>query len=95
MEKYTNRILYVKDLFFKFMEIELKNNSIENIYKYRLQNKWLKLDLDYIKVCKLDYFYNILEEQSILNWRLDENIFTEYNNYYYELIILILDIILE
>ncbi|CCU55743.1 unknown similar to AMEV126 [Choristoneura biennis entomopoxvirus] len=100
MEKYINRITHVRNLFLNFINeenLKYHNTSyIELKLINKLQYLWLKLDdFNYIKKYNVEYFYNILEEQCILNWRLDESGFDEYNNYYHELIILLLDIILE
>ncbi|CCU56045.1 unknown similar to AMEV126 [Choristoneura rosaceana entomopoxvirus 'L'] len=100
MEKYINRITQVRNLFLNFINeenIKYHNNNYTEIKLInKLQYLWLNIDnYNCIKTHNIDYFYNILEEQYILNWRLDEYGFEEYNNYYYELIILLLDIILE
>ncbi|CCU56339.1 unknown similar to AMEV126 [Mythimna separata entomopoxvirus 'L'] len=91
MDKYIDKILYVRNLFFNWIikeNMKYYNSNSEYKIIYELSFLWSNLTKD----CNIEYFYDILEKQRILNWRLNEFEFTEYSDYYNEFIMLLLDI---
>ncbi|CCU55517.1 unknown similar to AMEV126 [Adoxophyes honmai entomopoxvirus 'L'] len=90
------KLLYVRNLFYNFITMENKKyvnkNNIEKKIIDRLQFLWTQINYNNIMTYNIEYFYYILEEQDILNWRLDETGFEEYNDYYHEFLMTLLDI---